>query len=222
MFWRSRDPEEELAKREEEVKRLEQRLRELEQKKKELEAKVIKHKMLVAGLADKVKVSRTVYALIPVGKNIVTVKGKLTADGLTFKFQGNRYTIIPDPNHIVYIKKGRNYRPAVYVDIEAGSSIPPPKVNPPSGEAVASKAVSALLTIYRNVVMGTRQQTMALVVGLIIAAIGMTMGLVIAWISMNSVNAALGNVAEALRQVSQVLQQVPAPPVNATVPTPTP
>ncbi len=194
MFWRKSKLklEEEKQKLEQEIKQLEQsiaelkkqreelekqkreELKQLEQQKKELEKLLEKRKREIDTLKTAVKIGKKVVVLLRQGPGYVKVKGKVTVAGITFRYMGKKWEVPFDPQHFFYMKHGwGKAKLTVYVDLDKMYTVPPPDIKVSVEREMDTRAVQAVLTIYRSILFGQRREQVAMLAGMIIAIVAL-------------------------------------------------
>ena len=223
MLWRKskRKMEEQAARLEEEVKRLEQRLAELKQRKKEyerekreLEKLLEKRRREIDTLRTRVQIGKQVVVLLRQGPGYVKVKGKVTVAGIVFRYMGKKWEVPFDPQHFFYMKHGWFGKPSltVYVDLDKMYTVPPPDVKVSVEREMDTRAVQAVLTIYRSILFGQRREQLALLAGLLIAVLGMAVAIFAIWQYNHTIQQQLDQLREVVKQLAEILKQYPPTP----------
>lgn len=204
---------------EEEVRKLEQKVTDLEAKKKELEQLLAKKRKEIDTLNEQLSIGKKIYVLIRHGPGYAKVKGKVTVAGIVFKYMNKKWEIPFDPSHFFYMKHGiGRAKLTVYVDLDKMYTIPPPASGISVEREIDSRAVQAVLTIYRSILFGQRREQLALMAGLIIALAGLAIAMFAIWQYNNTIHEQLQQLQELMRQMSEILKQYPPAPNPVTPP----
>lgn len=207
MFGRKKITKEELEAKKRELEQLQKEYEEISKKLEETKRKLAAAKGAIGG--------KIIVNVIAGPNSIITRKGKITPAGIIFKLGKQKYVVAWKPEHIIFRKKGifSKTRAEIYVDPDAGVSVPPPTV-PESvrGTAtISAGAVQGALMLYRTFMTRSiekRYMTMMLIMFLAMAAV-----LLIAfWIYTNNVSGALASLQKTLEQLNQFLNNLPPTP----------